>query len=955
MQGSEVARIVADLLTVEEVRRETALRNACGGCREIEAAVRAGLQRVQRMARSLGVPADALLEQPEEGTHSGRAEGNLHPWLSPGERIGAYEAGQFHAAGGSSQVYVAHRTDGTGGAVALKVMAWRQSSSMHARFLREAAIARQVVHPNLARILESGEDDRRGLLYHAMVFVPGNSLGRLLEHFAAAGQRPDPHQRRLLVQRFRDAAAALSALHARGIVHRDVKPQNLVLEGADDGDLERPLVLVDLGLAREQQMSGLPHSTVQVSWPYAAPEILLGWQATPRSDVFSLGVTMHDLFAGRRPHERGRSHTAGLEPMRELLPQIDPDLAAIVDEACQSDAKLRYHDAGALVADLDAWSSGCAIAVRPRAWIARLRREVRRHPGRVVLRTSRVAILLLLLVAATIGVVHVARGIADGNAAERAWQLGDFATCAATLQRVPAWTRAWFATPALGSQEGSAEAAVLDEVRKASVGSASQLAAAWLDRDGLAAYPRLVRFLALSVRRDSGEVLAERLRALQAVASLLYQRPCVDRADELAGSPLRQKLLQVIGDQTDVSLSAAWAAGALGGCGQAEDIGALVTYAEQCAAAGSPIDIEGIRLVAVSLDQIARRSHATADAPAHVAAMIDALRRVWRCISSVEGATLDVATLWIALDDWHLAAACLARAADTEWPADAIPERVPPPLVRAAMRDQGFSGALRSAGDWLPDLSRGHEPLPSAAEYQHCYGSGRLTGLFDDPDLTTSVRARLPDLASRHGLDESWCQDLFQRGHDHGRAELRGGRPDRAVESSARLGRAATRQPQPHEPVPFAHVKATAANSVAEASFQDRPAQASGALTSIESMATEWRQDSLHPHEHCLNLGSAGRSEVRIGFRVPRRPQQGIILTLYLQRTWRDALPFGGSSGFEVLLDDAVAAAIPEIFSMSAELITLPVGRSDGGDHTLRIRLTGDATASLWLYSLQIR
>ena len=213
------------------------------------------------------------------------------PEIQPGDLLaGRYQIEAMLGKGGSGVVLRAFdRVSAT--VVAVKVLkpGLTHDPRWEKRFQRELRLGRPIRHPNVCRIFDIGDAD--GYRFLTMEFATGGTLRDLIKKNQPL--RPLP-------ERLADAAGAiagLAAIHGAGIVHRDVKPDNMLR--MDDGRL----VLSDFGLATD-----LPDSTmvsVFVGTPhYMAPEVREGDPATTRSDVWSLGVVLHEIFFGRRPERR---------------------------------------------------------------------------------------------------------------------------------------------------------------------------------------------------------------------------------------------------------------------------------------------------------------------------------------------------------------------------------------------------------------------------------------------------------------------------------------------------------------------------------------------------------------------------------------------------------------------------------------------------------------------------
>jgi serine/threonine protein kinase len=226
--------------------------------------------------------------------------------------------------GGMASVYLGRDTD-LDRPVAVKLLAENAAGDdgLRERFVREARIAARLSHPNVVSIFDAGEDDGRP--YIVMECIEGETLSELL---ARRGRLPPEEARELALQ----AARGLAHAHAAGLVHRDIKPQNLLLR--EDGTLK----IADFGIARAAEGTALTQAgTVLGTAAYLAPEQALGEEVTPAADVYSLGAVLYELLTGRPPYEfdsladlaeKQRRHA--ITPVRELAPDVPPDLEDVV-------------------------------------------------------------------------------------------------------------------------------------------------------------------------------------------------------------------------------------------------------------------------------------------------------------------------------------------------------------------------------------------------------------------------------------------------------------------------------------------------------------------------------------------------------------------------------------------------------------------------------------------------
>ena len=206
--------------------------------------------------------------------------------FAPGAMLGErYRLERRIAAGGMATVWLA-RDEGLDRDVAVKLLSdvLGEDPSYAARFRREARVAAQVSHPNLVRMFDyAGEAERP---YIVMEYVGGGTLADRIRGGTAEQIDPEQLARQLL--------GALEAIHAAGVVHRDVKPSNVLLDAGNEAHL------TDFGIAQPEDATQLT-GTGQVigTLKYMAPEVIEGKQATERSDLYALGVALQETLAGR--------------------------------------------------------------------------------------------------------------------------------------------------------------------------------------------------------------------------------------------------------------------------------------------------------------------------------------------------------------------------------------------------------------------------------------------------------------------------------------------------------------------------------------------------------------------------------------------------------------------------------------------------------------------------------
>ncbi len=258
---------------------------------------------------------------------------------------GRYRVGRRIARGGMATVYEAVDTR-LDRVVAVKVMhAWlADDTDFVQRFIREARAAAHIGHPNAVAVFDQGDDD--GVLFLAMEYVPGRTLRDVMR---AEGQIAPARAMTLL----EPVLAALAAAHQAGIVHRDVKPENVLI--TDEGRVK----VADFGLARAVTAAtsatatgGLLLGTVA----YLAPELVVDGLADARSDVYGCGVLLYEMLTGRKPHEGETPIQVAYKHVHEDVPKpsesalgIPPYLDALVARATSRDRDLRPADARVLL------------------------------------------------------------------------------------------------------------------------------------------------------------------------------------------------------------------------------------------------------------------------------------------------------------------------------------------------------------------------------------------------------------------------------------------------------------------------------------------------------------------------------------------------------------------------------------------------------------------------------
>ena len=261
---------------------------------------------------------------------------------TPTEVAGRYRLDSRLGAGGMSTVFLA-RDAVLERMVAVKLLAEHlaEDEAFVARFRREALAAAKLQHPNIVQVFDSGQDRDSGRHYIVMEYVEGPSCADLIR---------DTNQLEIndAVRYVSDACHGLDYAHRAGVVHRDVKPGNLLL-GSDAGTVK----LADFGIAKAAEQTRITQvGSVLGTAAYLSPEQARGAEAGPASDIYSLGVCAYQFLAGRLPHEYSsltelalKQQSDEVEPIAMARPDVPEALDRAIRVALHVDPSQRYASA----------------------------------------------------------------------------------------------------------------------------------------------------------------------------------------------------------------------------------------------------------------------------------------------------------------------------------------------------------------------------------------------------------------------------------------------------------------------------------------------------------------------------------------------------------------------------------------------------------------------------------
>jgi len=310
--------------------------------------------------------------------------------------FGRYVAVEKLGAGGMGEVWRAWDTS-LNRWVALKFLLGGESDDRD-RFLREAQTAARLTHPNIAPVYEAGCE--RGRHFIAMHYVDGVTLRKLVKG-----------DLRRAVGYVRDAARALDYAHGRGVIHRDIKPDNIMIERPGIDATSTPLgsapagggagrvYVMDFGLARSVKGDArMSASGILIGTPaYMPPEQARGERVDRRADVYALGATLYEVMAGEPPFAGESVVDMLMRVINDEPAELPGAIGAVVAKAMSKEPEHRYRTAGAFADDLDRWLAGEPVSARPPSTFQRLGRQLGRRRGVLVTAAAGVVAVAVVL------------------------------------------------------------------------------------------------------------------------------------------------------------------------------------------------------------------------------------------------------------------------------------------------------------------------------------------------------------------------------------------------------------------------------------------------------------------------------------------------------------------------------------------------------------------------------
>jgi len=374
-----IEEIFHEALNIELSKRSEFLKKICKGDADLKAEVESLLEAHKDTKGFLDKPAYSIIV--EEELRESNSAAALETELGlPYKKLGEYRLIKKIGEGGMGVVYLAMQ-ESLNREVALKIIRPERSGAMdaQARFNREVEAITELRHPNIITIYGSGEES--GISYFAMEMVRGKGLvEKLLEASEKNNKIPLPK----ILSWIKQMADALSSAHKAGVIHRDVKPSNIMITP------ESVAMLMDFGVARHMNLSTLTLSGEFRGTPnYASPEQVRasGKKINNLTDVYSLGVTLYEAVTGIVPFRGETSQQVFHKILEEdptaprvLAPTISRDVETVILTAMEKDQSKRYQSMDEFALDIARLLSGEMISAKPAGFATRSLKKARRHP-----------------------------------------------------------------------------------------------------------------------------------------------------------------------------------------------------------------------------------------------------------------------------------------------------------------------------------------------------------------------------------------------------------------------------------------------------------------------------------------------------------------------------------------------------------------------------------------------
>jgi len=418
--SSRLKDIFGDALELQGDARKAFLDEACAGDAEVRCQVESLLASAEGGKKFLS---EATLDSGTLGAQAGM-------------RIGPYKLLQMIGEGGFGTVFMAEQERPVRRRVALKIIKLgMDTKAVVARFEQERQALAMMDHPNIAKVLDAGATEA-GRPYFVMELVKGDPITTYCDK--------NNLEIRERLELFTQVCQAVQHAHTKGVIHRDLKPSNILVATQDGRPLAR---VIDFGIAKATDHR-LTEKTVFTEFrqligtpEYMSPEQAEGGlDVDTRSDVYSLGVLLYELFTGTTPFDGDRLRSAAYAEMQRIIREVEPprpstrlsqstetiqsiaahrrieprrlgalmrgELDWIAMKALDKDRARRYDSAGNLAADVQRYLAGESVSAAPPSTTYRLRKLVRRHRAAVFTAALVFAALVLGMIGTTVSLLH---------------------------------------------------------------------------------------------------------------------------------------------------------------------------------------------------------------------------------------------------------------------------------------------------------------------------------------------------------------------------------------------------------------------------------------------------------------------------------------------------------------------------------------------------------------------
>jgi len=827
-------------------------------------------------------------------------------------------------------------------------------------FAREARAGGRLAHPGIVAVHGTGEEE--GLHWIAMELVDEDcDLRRSIDSLREEGELGVGYYRHV-AEFTAELADALEAAHRAGVIHRDLKPGNVLVTRED-----RPKVS-DFGLAKlvDERSISLA-GELAGTYYYMSPEQLTAKRVgiDQRTDVFSLGVVLYEMLTLARPFEGDTNEQVTRKILwedpvdpRQIRSRTPRDLAVICAKAMEKEPARRYQTMAELAADLRRHLAGEPILARPSGPLVRFAKWARRNSTKVVAAVALVAIsgLTWLVLSWGYGQLHALRTLARGP------ETGDLGVLLESREELSAPFSLFAPDPLhpgddpTRSEEGVAR--VLRALDETGLEDALRLATAFLERDGPKDHPHLKDFL---LRAARGEVLTWREEsgfsrnqlseyALRLVARLFNERRAETDGETSLVSHFRRFLLDHLRQESSTIEKGQILTG-LSGCGTIEDLRLLLE--DQLAEAANTGDPELVRLVLACAHRILLRlwddDSVRVNLPSDYFARISAgASRTLQSPGFAAGWGQDTINIW----SWWSDLLVTMNSTDFHRGADGVP-----PLPEEVLREFNLWGP--------PAAAFGHEDVPrwlaGGGDIHDVHRAGNATAYWSarnrsypaENDLADRVRLSHPSWTK----DDLWVFDkAIQDGHRWFAQDLPELEPDKDTHLAEELLWESKGEPGSKDLETEEGTKPDCSSCLAEWDLTEEAVKISGGATKARTVGlSDYFGPSQESASHRLMV--PGRTRFELGFDLRQGTSlNGMVLSIEHLIGHRRYLYRGGSVVIAISLDGELLVECHAVSSYGKPALVLPLGAYylHPGPHRITIHFV-EGNTTYWLRRVTVR